>query len=337
MRNHLYDIGHKKSFEFDTLVISVGNLNVGGSGKTPMIEYLIRLLANNYKVVTLSRGYGRKTHGIRIAGEADTALTIGDEPFQLLRKFGDLIKVAVGEERALAIPTILHEHPETQIILLDDAFQHRRVKPQFSILVTDFEKPFCNDFLLPFGRLREARTGACRADAVVVTKADYASTTEQITLEKKIKQITTTKPIFFTGLSFHDPISIHGKLPIGKRILLLSGIAKNTQFAKAISNRFEIVKHIRFEDHHVYTVADINRINDAANMLQVDAILTTEKDMVKLIMKPLLPLIEDKNWFYLPVRTIFLKDGMQFDEMLLRMVKSKLQNSPTNQNTVTLN
>ena len=148
IRNKLYDLGLKPSVKFDMPVICVGNLTVGGTGKTPMIEHLIRLLHPHYKLVTLSRGYARSTKGIRIASEHDDASTLGDEPFQFYTKFAKHITVAVGEERALAIPTIVSERPETEVILLDDGFQHRRVKPGFSILLSDYYHPFYKDFIL---------------------------------------------------------------------------------------------------------------------------------------------------------------------------------------------
>ena len=325
IRNYLYDIGHKKSFEFETVVISIGNLNVGGSGKTPMVEYLIRLLTNRYPLATLSRGYGRKTQGIRISTEADNALTIGDEPFQLSRKFDGAIKVVVGEERALAIPAILHQFPEVQVILMDDAFQHRAVQPQFSILVTDCEKPFYKDFLLPYGRLREARKGACRADVIVVTKATGIKDVEMDSMTKMIQHFAGEKPVFFSGLEYQEPLSIHHQNPMNKRVILVSGIAKNTHFAKEVSKLYNIVKHVRFKDHHIYTSNDIERIHQSANELEVDSIVTTEKDMVKLIAPQLLPLLQSKNWFYLPVRSVFLKDGMHFDKMIINMVEENIK------------
>lgn len=325
IRNYLYDIGHKKSFEFDTVVISVGNLNVGGSGKTPMIEYLIRLLAHRYQLATLSRGYGRKTHGIRISSETDNARTLGDEPFQLFRKFDSNIKVVVGEERALAIPTILHQFPEVQVILMDDAFQHRAVKPQFSILVTDYEKPFYKDFLVPFGRLREARKGAGRADVIVVTKADGIAESEMESMGDKMHKVAGAKPIFFSGLSYQLPMPIHHEKPIGEKVVLVSGIAKNSHFVREVSKLYQVVRHFRFEDHHHYSEEDIQRIQQSADEFQVNSILTTEKDMVKLITPVLLPLLQNKNWFYLPIRSVFLKDGIHFDEMILRMVEDKIQ------------
>jgi len=325
IRNYLYDIGNKKSFQFDSVVISIGNLNVGGSGKTPMVEYLIRLLADRYQLATLSRGYGRKTQGIRISSEEDTARTIGDEPYQLSRKFDNHVKVVVGEERALAIPTILHEFPTVQVILMDDAFQHRTVKPQFSILVTDYEKPFYKDFLLPYGRLREARTGACRADVIVVTKADGIREEEMEKMTTEIHKITRDKPVFFSGLSYQRPLPVQHENQIDKKVILISGIAKNSHFGKEAGRLFEVVKHFCFEDHHAYSRLDIDRIQQSASELQIDSILTTEKDMVKLITPQLLPLLQNKKWFYLPVQAVFLKDGMQFDELLMNMVEDKIQ------------
>jgi tetraacyldisaccharide 4'-kinase len=337
IRNYLYDIGHKKSFEFDTVVISVGNLNVGGSGKTPMIEYLIRLLADRYQLATLSRGYGRKTHGIRISSETDNAETLGDEPFQLSKKFDGNIKVVVGEERALAIPTILHQFPEVRIILMDDAFQHRAVKPQFSILVTDYEKPFYKDFLLPFGRLREARKGATRADVIVVTKADGISEAGMELMTSNIREVAGEKPVFFSGLSYLLPMPIHHQNPIGDKVVLVSAIAKNSHFVKEVSKSYQVVKHFRFEDHHHYSEEDIQRIQHCATGFQIDSILTTEKDMVKLITPQLLPLLQNKNWFYLPIRSVFIKGGIHFDEMIVRMVEDKIQELSPVKNSDSLN
>lgn len=325
IRNYLYDIGHKKSFEFDTVLISIGNLNVGGSGKTPMVEYLIRLLASRFQLATLSRGYGRKTHGIRISSETDNAKTIGDEPFQILRKFDRNVKVVVGEERALAIPTILHQFPDVQVILMDDAFQHRAVKPQISILVTDYERPFYKDFLLPYGRLRESKKGAGRADIIVVTKADDISEEEMKIMTRSICNYAGEKPVFFSGLTYLPPLAINHQNPIDKKVVLVSGIAKNSQFVREVSKSYEVARHFRFEDHHAYSSEDIQRIQQSADDFQVSAILTTEKDMVKLITPQLLPLLQSKNWFYLPVQSLFLKDGMYFDELVIRMVEDNIQ------------
>ncbi len=325
LRNYLYDIGHRSSFQFDSVVISVGNLNVGGSGKTPMIEYLIRLLHDRYKIATLSRGYGRKTRGFHIATAQDDAKSIGDEPYQLVRKFGDKITVAVGEERALAIPTILNECPEVQIILMDDAFQHRAVVPQFSILVTDFEKPFYKDFLLPLGRLREARAGADRAHTVVVTKCHDLSAESENKIRAELNQMIGTKPVFFTNLTYQNAVPIGHTNSIGTGIILVSGIAKHTPLEKETSKQFKVLKHFKFPDHHAYTIENIRSIHQTADLHNVSSIVTTEKDMVKLISEPLFDEVRKKNWFYLPIQASFVKNGSDFDTMVIHLIEEKLK------------
>lgn len=325
IRNHLYDIGHKKSFQFDTVVISVGNLNVGGSGKTPMIEYLIRLLHPHYKLAMLSRGYGRKTIGFRIATAQDNAGTVGDEPFQIYRKFGKEVVVAVGEERALAIPTILQEHPEVQLILLDDAFQHRAVVPQFSILVTDYSNPFYKDFVLPLGRLREARSGAARADVVVVTKCPGLTDAVEQNIKTKVTSIVGTKPIFFMQQAYRDPEPIGNTAIISNTVILVSGIANSSSLEQHVASRFKVIRHFRFADHHRYTPHDLEVITQFAHDQHGVSMITTEKDMVKLIEEPLRNLLEANRWFYIPLQTSFIKDGSEFDTLITTQVESALK------------
>lgn len=322
IRNHLYDIGHKKSFQFDTVVISVGNLNVGGSGKTPMIEYLIHLLSPHYKLAILSRGYGRKTIGFRMATPHDSAGTLGDEPFQIYRKFGKEVVVAVGEERALAIPTILHEHPEVQLILLDDAFQHRAVVPQISILVTDYSKPFFQDFVLPFGRLREARVGAARADVVVVTKCPGLTESVEQSIKSKVATFVGSKPIFFMQQGYRDPEPIGHTAAISNTVILVSGIANSSSLEQHLASRFKVIKHFRFADHHHYTHHDLEVITKFARDHEGTSLVTTEKDMVKLIEEPLRNLLEPNRWFYIPLHTHFVKDGSEFDTLITTQVES---------------
>lgn len=191
-RNHLYDIEYKAVFHFNTKVISVGNLSMGGTGKTPFVEYILRFLIEkgySNKVATLSRGYGRKTKGFRIANNEDSPKTVGDEPFQIYQKFRNEAVVSVGEDRVLAIPSIIYEHPENEIIVLDDAYQHRSVKPNFSILLTDFSSLFYDDYVLPSGTLRESRKGAKRADVVIVTKCPLdLGKTEQEKIKERIEK-----------------------------------------------------------------------------------------------------------------------------------------------------
>lgn len=320
LRNYLYDIGHKPSFSFESVIISIGNLNVGGSGKTPMIEYLVRLLKDRYSVAILSRGYGRKTKGFRLANDADDATTLGDEPYQYYRKFGREVMVAVGEERALAIPTLLNEPKEPQIILLDDAFQHRSVVPQFSILLTDANKPFYSDHVLPMGRLRESRTGAKRADAIIITKC---SPQQQLN-EEEVKKYAGDKPVFFSGLTYMEPQPFLEGNKLARRIILVTGIATSSYLQEHVSTHYQLVKHFQFGDHHAYTLADIESIQNYASANGEVSILTTEKDMVKLIAPQFHSHLQPSIWFYLPIQTAFLKSGSEFDDMIGRLVETRL-------------
>jgi tetraacyldisaccharide 4'-kinase len=323
LRNHLYTIGHKKSFQFETMVISVGNLNLGGSGKTPMIEYLIRLLKPMYKVAILSRGYGRRTRGLRFATENENAKTIGDEPFQLFKKFED-ISVTVCEERAFAIPHILQHHPDTDVILLDDAFQHRSVRPHLSILLSEFKKPFYDDHLLPLGRLREARQGASRSDIVVITKCKEDVDEQSCSkIAMKVKKFSGEKPVFFSGLEYANPIPIGAHLfPLVNEVILVSGIADTTLFVTYAASRFKIIKHFKFSDHHDYSLQELKDIAEFYDQGKKPlVILTTEKDMVKLIDDRFKELVEGLPWFFLPVSTAFLNHGADFDRIIIRAIE----------------
>lgn len=324
-RNHLYQIGYKKSFSFETNLISVGNLSVGGNGKTPMVEYLIRLLKTNYQLAVLSRGYGRSTGGFRMANPGDQASDIGDEPLQMFLKFQPELTVAVGESRELAIPTILLEKPDVQTIILDDAFQHRAVKPQFSILVTDYWAAFFNDFLLPAGRLREPRKGVGRADVVVVTKCP-----PEIGLEKRqeytvqVQKYHTGLPVFFTSIRYLNPLHfISGTMLSGNpSVLLFSGIANSSTLVRYVSNRFKLGEHMRFRDHFQYGKKDIIRLKRRFAKLSWDQkiLLTTEKDMVRLL--KFSEMLRDLPLYYLPIECSFIDKRDEFDETVLNSMKS---------------
>ncbi len=317
LRNRLYDLGYKPSASFDLPVICIGNLSVGGTGKTPMVEYLIRLLSDRYKIATLSRGYKRTTRGFKIATSADNASTLGDEPYQFFRKFKDRVTVAVGEERALAIPAILQEQP-VNVILLDDAFQHRRVSPSFSILLTDFNRPFDQDVLLPAGRLRESRINAKRADVIVVTKCPPTLSPEvMMDLEKSIRKYSS-KPVFFGTVHYGSPVSFGlSTHPITDDVILVTGIANAQPLAAFVRNNFRVVHHFEFADHHEYTENDIRMVLDKLKQNPSASLLTTEKDMVKLGAPAFLQILSACQLFFLPISIQFLKSGQDFDEMLL--------------------
>ncbi|UII24922.1 tetraacyldisaccharide 4'-kinase [Fulvivirga maritima] len=320
VRNYMYNTGYKVSFLFEANVISVGNLSVGGTGKTPMVEYLIRLLSQK-NLVTLSRGYGRKTKGFLVAGKDDSAATVGDEPFQIYSKFKDM-HVTVGEERALAIPFILAEFPDTEVILLDDAFQHRPVKPSLSILLTDYNRPFYNDYLLPAGRLRESRKGADRADIIVVTKCPEEIAYQEY--EDNIRKYNSQALIAFSTVTYAQPLRWNGADEKAEgEVLLLSGIANPTGLRKYVSEKYRLADEIIYQDHYKYRASDLDKVIDTFNQLNAEKkfILTTEKDFVKL--KPLLDTKGiDIPLFYLPIETTFVKGGKAFDETVLNSIIS---------------
>lgn len=326
-RNHLYNIGYRKSIHFDSNVICVGNLTVGGTGKTPMVEYLISLLSDKYQVATLSRGYGRKTRGFKIADNADSAFSIGDEPFQMYKKFGHKITVAVGEERALAIPEILFNKPETEVIILDDAFQHRRVEADFNILLSDYNRPFYEDYILPVGLLRESRSGAGRANAVIVTKCpEKISLQEKKGIVSKIRKYAgEDKPVFFSSVKYMAPeyVFSHSQYKFSENILLFSGIADSRLLEEYVKNNYNLIKHIKFADHYNYSQKEIDKISSefAAINKGDKCILTTEKDMVKLISSSMRPLVEKLPLFYLPVRSYFPEEGEKFDSLIKSLIK----------------
>ena len=323
LRNYLYNIGYFKSFSFEVPMVAVGNLTVGGTGKTPHIEYLIRLLAGNSQVAVLSRGYGRKTKGFVLGDNTATAKTLGDEPYQYYRKFGKAITVAVCESRAYAVPCIVFENPKTEVILLDDAFQHRKVKPQFNILLSDYTRPFYDDYVLPLGLLRESRVGAKRADAIVVSKSPAVlSTAEMAQIKSKIQVYAPGKPVFFTTIKYGEPISLNSiskETAICKQVLLFAGLANITPLQHYVASSFDLLQTFDFKDHHQYTVADVTQLITAFNQFPGGnkCLITTEKDMVKLLDPALQELLSTYPIFYLPIEVAFLADKEKFDALVM--------------------
>jgi tetraacyldisaccharide 4'-kinase len=325
VRNYAYDRGLKPAVRFEVPVISVGNLAVGGTGKTPMTEHLIRLLHHHYIVATLSRGYGRKTKGFRLATDLDDASTLGDEPFQLYLKFKDTVTVAVGEDRAFAIPNILQAKEESPtVILLDDAFQHRRVIPKFSIVLTDFRRPFYNDYVLPAGTLRESAGGARRADAVVITKCPSDLTEEtMIEMEHQVRRFAD-KPVFFSKIRYGEVVPFAGGIgkTFGADTILLTGIANPLPLRHHVQQVYRLVEHLDRPDHHLYTTRDFESMMALIKRHPTASILTTEKDMVKLNSHEFLALSRQLPLFYLPIETEFIKNGEDFDAMIMNAVRT---------------
>ncbi len=317
-RNFLYDKGWKRTYSFDHAVVSVGNLSVGGTGKSPMIEYLVRLLSNDYSIAILSRGYGRKTKGFRLADDSDNASTIGDEPFQFYKKFKGKVEIAVCEDRVEGINQLLTLKKSIRVILLDDAFQHRRVKPLFSILLTDFAKPFFNDFILPRGRLRESRKGSSRANVIVVTKCTSMPGETETNYKSEIQSYSQVKPVFFSTIGYNKPISLVNA-QINKDVIVVTGIANSKPLVDHVSEKINLRYHFDFADHHVYSTKEVEEIQQRALTFQA-SILTTEKDFAKLE-----GIVDKKLWFYLPIETRFLNNGSEFDKMVVDKIKSHLK------------
>jgi tetraacyldisaccharide 4'-kinase len=315
-RNKLFDRGTLPSFNPRIPTVVVGNLNVGGSGKTPMVEFLIESFADQYRTVTLSRGYGRKTKGFVLATRDTSPEQIGDEPFQIFAKYKEKIHVAVGEKRVDAAQEILSQLPETQLLLLDDAFQHRYIQGDVKILLTTFQGPFFEDHLLPAGTLRESRAGAARADIIVVTKCPnelQASQKERFLME--ISRYSKAM-VLFAGLGYGSPKVVSGKEQgiETKKVIALSGIADNGLFLAEAMRRFEVLEVLDFPDHHAYKESDMAVLKQLSEKHVGAAVLTTEKDAVKLKSPAFREYLAEIPIFALPVN-IKLSDA---DAQVLR-------------------
>ncbi len=318
VRNYLYDKGILKSYSFDIPVIAVGNLSVGGTGKTPQIEYLIRLLSPHYKVATLSRGYKRKSEGFILADAKSNAEILGDEPFQYFQKFPQ-IQVAVDVDRCNGITQLLAQKEKPEVILLDDAFQHRKVKAGFYILLTSYGDLFCDDFMLPSGNLRESRIGAKRANMIIVTKCPpNISELAQENIKQKMGLDTT---VFFSFVDYDDKVyNENESLTVNEikaqETLLLAGIAKPKPFFDYLQSGKDRV--MTFADHHHFSESDILNIK---NQAKDKIIVTTEKDFVRLQAANLaMPL------YYLPIKSRLINNSNTFDQIILDYVGTCTRN-----------
>lgn len=315
IRNFLFDKGILKSYSFELPIIAVGNLTVGGTGKTPQIEYLIRLLSNRYAIATLSRGYKRQSKGFVLANETSNAEILGDEPFQLYQKFPS-IQVAVDADRKNGIEQLVAQDAPPQIILLDDAYQHRRVKAGFYILLTAYDDLFVNDFMLPTGNLRESRSGAKRTDVIVVTKCPATlSANEKAQIKQRINRYSKAS-VYFSHITYADAVySKTTSIPVAEiqhsDCVFLAGIAKPASFFNYLKNKKSLC--LTYSDHHHFSDSDIQEIKQKAGSKKI---VTTEKDYVRLKDSVL-----QDQLFYLPIQTSFIEDSDQFDAAILGFVE----------------
>ncbi len=324
LRNYLFDIGVFKETKFDIPTILVGNLSVGGTGKTPQIEYLIRLLSTKYNVAVLSRGYRRKTKGFVIADETSSADIIGDEPFQYYQKFKN-IAVCVDEDRVHGLQQLLTLKPKTEVVLLDDAFQHRKIKAGLNILLTFFGDLYCDDKMLPTGNLRETINGAKRAKVIIVTKCPIPLSKEkQNEIIKKLNP-ETYQTIFFSSITYDTVLKGHGNLRIedlqGSEILLITGIENPNPLLNYLEQNGIKYRHLKFKDHHNFTNKDIEFIQNEFNEIPSNKkiVLTTEKDYVRIFAK--LP-----NVYYIAIKTKFINPKNDFDNLIKAYVESSTKN-----------
>ncbi len=324
IRNFLYNKKIFNTAEFNLPVICVGNLVMGGTGKSPMVEYLIEVLQGRFSIATISRGYKRKTKGYALANETSTALEIGDEPMQFHNKFA-AISVAVGEERVVAIPQLLHDKPDTEVIILDDAFQHRAIKAGLNILLTVYNDLYIDDFFFPTGGLRDQHTSAKRADIIIVTKcpSDLAKSKK----EKIIQQLQPKEKqrIFFTSIEYQTPYHIITKnkkpFSLDDEILLVYGIANPQPLKDHIAECSALYDEISYSDHHIFSIDDLKDINRKFEKIQSPnkLILTTEKDAVRFL--KFKKELSDIPLYVLPLKAAFLfNEDVVFNQVIIDFI-----------------
>ena len=335
-RNWLFDIGLKKSKLFSIPIISVGNITVGGSGKTPHVEYLIRLLHDKAKIAVLSRGYKRKSHGYVLANESTTMPEIGDEPFQMHEKFSD-IYVAVDAKRARGIENLQNDEAskDVDVVLLDDAFQHRYVKPGINILLVDYHRLIIYDKMLPAGRLREPLSGKNRADIVIITKCPKDLKPMEFRVLTKAMDLYPFQKLYFTSIDYDTPKGVFEEKQIeldklqDYHVLLLTGIASPKQMEHDLKPMTKDITNLSFGDHHSFKGKDIDRINDAfESMPEPRIIITTEKDAVRLRETEGLYEKVKSNMYELPIKVSFMLDQQDnFNEKIISYVRKNSRNS----------
>jgi tetraacyldisaccharide 4'-kinase len=325
-RNIFYDKGYLTSTSFKIPTIVVGNLSVGGTGKTPMVEYLVRLLQDKYKIAILSRGYKRSTKGFKIADLTSTPQDIGDEPMQYYTKFKEVI-VAVDSDRVNGIEQITKFFLKPDVILLDDAFQHRKVAAGLNVLLTSYNNLYVDDTLLPSGNLRENKKGASRAQIIVVTKCpDALDKKEQFAITKKLN-VQVHQTVFFSKIKYHNYIignkdNIATSILSKYHVLLVTGIAVTTpllEFLKVNNISFE---HLHYADHYDFSNKEKVKIKNEYEKIKEDKklILTTEKDYIRSFMGI-------DNVYYLPIETEFIDHQHDFNKLIKKYVEQSSGNS----------
>lgn len=311
MRNRLFDLRILPSNKFDVPVICVGNLEAGGSGKSPLINYITALLSKNSRnVAVLSRGYGRSTKGFLLVNETSKASEVGDEPLQAKLRFST-VTVAVCEDRVEGIRQLLETSPKPELILMDDGFQHRWVKPSLNILVTSSRQPFWKNYLLPVGTLREGKSESKRAEVLVVSGLDETLNLKAIFDGDVFESKTVSEELIqFSG----DKLSVSEI----QDVVLFSGIANESRFEENVAKNHKAFGHLKFGDHHNYSLSDLSALRKLDSFgTNVNAVITTEKDAARLANSAVLEELKDIPMFYLPINIEFGEMTTEFDKMIL--------------------
>jgi len=333
-RNRMYDVKFFTSIQFSLPVITIGNLSTGGTGKTPHVEYLVRLLQYQYKAATMSRGYKRHTQGFLIADEQSNALRIGDEPMQYHMKYPDLV-VSVAEERMIGIPALLQRRPDVDVIILDDAYQHRSVKAGLNILITDFSRPFYKDHILPFGSLRESRSAYKRANVIIVSKCP--ADLQEAAAKEIVRKIAPLphQHVYFTGIQYDMPYDLLTKAPVNianKNAILVCGIARPEPLLAFLNDHTQAVHTLTYKDHHYFVTSDLEEIKKTYENWDVQdkIIITTEKDAARLY----LHIDKLREWnitiAVLPIEVnIMFGKGYEFNSIVTQYIEQDIhENNP---------
>ncbi len=334
VRHLFYDKGWRKRSEHPVTVISVGNVTVGGTGKTPMVEYLVTLLQGRCRVAVLSRGYKRKGRGFHRVTPEDTALTVGDEPLQMCLKFPH-VPVAVDKDRNHGVRQLLElpENERPDLVILDDGFQYRALKPAFEIALVDYNRPVYDDSLMPIGRLRDLPGRLSRADAVVVTKVpEQLDEAEREQVRRKLR-LREDQPLYFAGIRYCDPLPVFQseadkRYAYSQEVYLFSGIADDRPLLDFLYDRYAFIEHRQFGDHHRFTRADERALAGYVRKHPSTLLLTTEKDAMRLLHCAKLHAEVRRRLFYLPIKTQFLtwEEGSGFDGMIRKVAPEKTFN-----------
>lgn len=309
LRHLLFDTNVLHSESFDIPIICVGNITVGGTGKTPVVEMLVNHYSEEYNVVVLSRGYGRKTKGYRVVQTNDSYRAVGDEPLQIKRKFPH-VQVVVCAKRAFAIHRIKEEFPDTNMIIMDDGFQHRYVKPLINIVLVDANRPVEHDHLLPYGQLRDTIDSLDRAHYFIVTKCPEGMTAIAMRVFRMVLVQKPSQEIYYSRTQIAQACSvfadIDGTVEHGSEVIAMSGIGDNEAFNRGLAARYKVVDTYNLDDHHSYKMSDLHQMQRLLKMYPNAVIMTTEKDAVKLANSSAIPNDVRLRMFYERITMLFL-------------------------------